>query len=638
MSVLDPRIGVVIPTHERAELLERSLESLATQTLPSTAYEVVVVDDGSADGTADVCRRAAGSLPLRYLRIESSGISAAKNLGLFACKAPLVLFFDDDDRADPRLLEAHVEAHRAHPQDNVAVLGYTTWAPELEVTPLMEYVTEIGQLLFAYRNIEHGQALDHTYFWGGRSSCKRSFLVQHGSFDQELPAMEDMELGYRLARHGLVVLHDRSAQSYMLRAVTFDEFARRCVKRGRALWMFHARHPDPAVERYGRISEALQKWPSLAPSLPAKIERIRELEERHADDGGLDDSALAELRQLYGWAFEALEVRGIAEAQAEAFRRTARDTPPISSTQAQAAAICPDPVFIIGSPRSGTSVLAHSLAQHSEFWVSGESYFLFHLFSNGLAERAFDRAMEVAGSGWLRIEGVSREEFLAHVGMGLNALITSHSRGRRWIDHTPHYTLIVETLGRLFPGARFLHILRDGREVVHSMLNFADSHPDQEVREFLRSRVPWATEIRSACEFWRDHVEAAMAFCDLYPDRAMVVRYDDLVATPEATFRAIHDFLGAADEHGPADFLRSTRINSSFKGRSRLSGAAIWELWGEDERRLFTEVAERTMDRCGFSIPDELGSLRNGGRLRVEPPSSELETSRASVEQNPPAL
>ena len=50
----------------------------------------------------------------------------------------------------------------------------------------MEYVTEIGQQLFSYKNLEDGQRLDYTYFWGGRSSCKRSLLTTYGSFDQDL--------------------------------------------------------------------------------------------------------------------------------------------------------------------------------------------------------------------------------------------------------------------------------------------------------------------------------------------------------------------------------------------------------------------------------------------------------------------
>src|SRR5437764_12206336 len=312
-----PQISVVIPTYQRAPLLERCLDSLRAQTLEHSQYEVIVVDDGSTDWTRSVCEHAGDGLLQRYFRIENSGLSAGKNLGLFASHAPLVLFFDDDDIADPRLLEAHVEAHAAHPQENVAVLGYTTWAPELEVSPVMEYVTEIGKLVCPYGQIDDGGMLDHTYFWGGRSSCKRAFLAQHGVFDQDLVGLADIELGYRLAKHGLKVLHSRSSRSYMLRPVTFDQFAQRCVSRGRALQRFARRHPEPAVERYCRVTEALEQWPSLAPSLEAEMDRVRQLEHRHAAQGGLDEGDTAELHELYRWTFDGLQMRGIAEAAAE---------------------------------------------------------------------------------------------------------------------------------------------------------------------------------------------------------------------------------------------------------------------------------------------------------------------------------
>ncbi len=76
----------------------------------------------------------------------------------------------------------------------------------------MEYVTEIGQHLFSYKNLEDGQRLDYTYFWGGRSSCKRSLLTTYGSFDQDMPGIEDMELGFRLAKQGLSVIHSSCRQ------------------------------------------------------------------------------------------------------------------------------------------------------------------------------------------------------------------------------------------------------------------------------------------------------------------------------------------------------------------------------------------------------------------------------------------
>jgi hypothetical protein len=280
--------------------------------------------------------------------------------------------------------------------------------------------------------------------------------------------------------------------------------------------------------------------------------------------------------------------------------------------------ICPSPVFVIGSPRSGTTVLARSLAQHSELWASGESYVLFHLFGPAnFAGRAFDRAMEVPGPRWLRREEVSRGEFLAYLGTGINALMTNRSGGRRWVDHTPVYTLIADRLAEIFQGASFVHILRDGREVVHSMLNFANSLRDPEGARFVDRRVGWATDMRGACDAWRAHVEAAMAFCDQHTNQATVVRYEDLVAAPQETFQGIHRFLEIPDEEGPSRVLASERINSSFSGRPRLSGSELWESWEQEQRRTFAEAAGPTMLRCGYSTADQLGipadTARRGG-------------------------
>ncbi len=279
--------------------------------------------------------------------------------------------------------------------------------------------------------------------------------------------------------------------------------------------------------------------------------------------------------------------------------------------------ICPNPLFIVGSPRSGTTVLARSLAEHSELWASGESHLYSHLFAAGLAERAFDGAMLPPGPTLFRLESVSREEFLAYVGLGINALITSRSEGRRWIDHTPHYALIAGRLAEIFPGASFIHMLRDGREVVQSMLNFARSRHSPAIARFAEQRIAWASDMRPACETWRDHVEAAMAFCDAHPSRALVVRYEDLVAAPESTFRTIHAFLGLAEERGPARFLASRRFNSSFGARPRPSAATVWQEWSLEDRGVFAEVAGTQMLRCGYSTPGELesrGQVASGDR------------------------
>jgi len=608
-----PQISVVIPTYNRAPLLERSLESLTEQTLPRDAFEVVVVDDGSSDWTERVCKRLGEELHLRYFRIENSGISAAKNLGLFASQAPLVLWFDDDDIADPALLQAHIDAHEAHPEENVAVLGYTAWASELEVTPLMEYVTEIGKILFSYPEIEDGQMLNWTYFWGGRSSCKRSFLTQYGSFDQYMPGQEDMELAFRLSKQGLKVVYSRSARSYMVRAVSFDEFAQRTRKIGQALWHFRQRHDEPAVERYTRIAQALERWPKLEPSLEEKVERVRSLERRHVEAGELEESELEELRELYGWTIEAFRTRGIAEAATEA-EATPEHLHASSLGSADAPVICPDPIFIIGSPRSGTSILAWSLAQHSELWTEAETDIFFYMLKDGLLERAFETSVGRPDGTWLHNHGVDLEQFLAYLGLGLNALLTKTSNGRRWVDQTPTNTIVVDRLAEMFPGARFLHILRDGRRVVHSMVNFHRAFGDPDAVERMKDagRLPlWTTDFADACRTWARFVRIARDFGQRHPDRAYTVTNERLITDPGGAMRDVLGFLAMPQEPAPARFLRSNRINSSFAGSGKSDEAPPaltepWREWLPEQHEVFFENAGGLMIDCGLATESEL--------------------------------
>ncbi len=223
---------------------------------------------------------------------------------------------------------------------------------------------------------------------------------------------------------------------------------------------------------------------------------------------------------------------------------------------------CGNPVFVIGAPRSGTSVLAWSLHQHPGFWTSDETEFLHRLFGGGRLKGTYSAATSRPRT-WLRAHGVDREEFYKYVGLGVNALFTSRSKGKRWVDQTPAYTLMVDELAEMFPGASFVHILRDGRSVVRSMIHFHKS-VGKSLHE-ANNLPPWANSFELAVETWCRYVTAARAFCERQPGRGLTVKNEELVANPDAEFERILEFLQAAAATGPANFFRTSRINSSFQ-------------------------------------------------------------------------
>ena len=315
ISVTPHVLSVILPTRNRALLLAQALESLTRQTLAADRFEVVIVDDGSTDDTPDVCRAFASRLPLRCLRLKAAGIAAAKNLAVTTARGSIVLFFDDDDLADAQLCASHVAAHQERPAFNLAVLGHTDWAPGLEVTPVMDYAINVGHFLFAYTPLEHQQMLDFSYFWGGRSSCKRVLLVRHGLFNQMFTfGCEDIELGYRLKRHGLQVVYDTRARQFMNRAVTFDELCRRCERQGMSQWHFSRLHPDRAIQEYCEVIDAAGRWPAMLERLPSSIARVHELESIIGDVSRGRRPASRELYDLYGDVFRAFKTKGIVQA------------------------------------------------------------------------------------------------------------------------------------------------------------------------------------------------------------------------------------------------------------------------------------------------------------------------------------
>lgn len=312
-----PLISVVIATYERPVLFSQCLQGFCEQTLPAADFELVVVDDGSGDArVADVLEEFGARLPLVSARIEHAGRSAAKNLGVLLARGELLLFFDDDDRPAPDLLSAHVEAHQANPREEIAILGHTGWAPELAVTPLMHYLTDVDQMLFAYGSFEEGERIDWRGFWEGRVSSKRPLHLRHGLHDQRLDYSIDVEMGWRLARQGLEVIYEPSARSFMARPIDFEGFCERYEAKGRAQAAIAALHDDSELRQYTQVEGAAERWKAARLRLESLQTRIAELEEQlGADDNEPDDPRLGELHSAYRDAFHAYNAKGIAEAR-----------------------------------------------------------------------------------------------------------------------------------------------------------------------------------------------------------------------------------------------------------------------------------------------------------------------------------
>ena len=318
-------ISVIIPTYNRSDYLEYSLSSLLHQSLPQDQFEVVVVDDGSEDETPQLCRRFQSRLPLKYFRQEHSGTSAAKNLGVFASESRVVLFFDDDDCAHKDLLLNHLKMHQRWPGEETAVLGHTTWFPGIPVTPVMHYITEVGCFLCSYVSLRDGQVLDFTYFWGGRTSCKRSLLIRNGIFNPDFRTIEDIELGYRLSKFNLKVVYSQACVSYMKRSLTFEQFCNRCERNGQSQYLFSSLHPAALIQQYCLADQARHQWQYIRENLDRWFSRVKELEALLMSGAfRAGKSAFREeLYSLYRRTFIGSKIKGFIDAERSSEKKTA---------------------------------------------------------------------------------------------------------------------------------------------------------------------------------------------------------------------------------------------------------------------------------------------------------------------------
>ena len=157
-------VSVVIPTYNRLDTLPEVLAAIEGQQAPF-AWELVVVDDGSTDGTGGWLAGRRFPIPARVVSQPNRGPAAARNAGVTAARGELVAFLGDDTVPSPGWLAAHRQAHgrRGDPPE-LAVLGHTRWHARMRLTPFLRYVNDYG-LQFGYAIIDDPEDVPFNFFY-----------------------------------------------------------------------------------------------------------------------------------------------------------------------------------------------------------------------------------------------------------------------------------------------------------------------------------------------------------------------------------------------------------------------------------------------------------------------------------------
>lgn len=205
-------ISIVLPTYNRLVQLQRVLAGLAEQSYPLTAFEVVIVSDGSTDGTNDFLQSYNGPLQMRPFVQPNGGAAAARNCGLQMAQGELIIFLDDDVAPAAQLVAEHVTTHQQQ-QDDVVVLGPMLTPADITLKPWVRW--EQTMLYKQYADIAAGRwAPTARQFYTGNASVARRHLLAIGGFDTTFRRAEDVELAYRLANRGMTFLFNERAIGY----------------------------------------------------------------------------------------------------------------------------------------------------------------------------------------------------------------------------------------------------------------------------------------------------------------------------------------------------------------------------------------------------------------------------------------
>lgn len=250
-------LSVVIPTIGRSASLREAVHHLHRQTAEATAFEIIVVADANEAKPEALADVASGSdVTTRVIQAADPGASAARNAGVAASNGTVILFLDDDVLPDPVLVEAHLDAHAAHPEPELGVLGHVRWADRLRVSAFMRWVDRGIQ--FDYAGIT-GNRAGWGQFYTANASVKREMLERVGGFDAvRFPfGYEDLDLALRMSHAGFELLFEPRASAQHLHPMTLDFWRVRVRRVAAAERQFCAVHPEIEPHFHRVFSKAM---------------------------------------------------------------------------------------------------------------------------------------------------------------------------------------------------------------------------------------------------------------------------------------------------------------------------------------------------------------------------------------------
>lgn len=251
-----PEISIIIPTYNGRPTLDRVLPSVVTQDFPPDRYEVIVLDDGSTDGTREFVGELQPPVALIYHWQPNRGRAAARNAGSRLARGRVLLYLDADIIATPTLLRRHAQYH-ARDRRPTGVQGRTLQHPETLQTTFMRATNLLPDL-----TIRRKHALSPLHVITRNFSVTADAFWEVGGFDEAFAGYgwEDIELALRLEQAGVRLHYEPAALAYHYHIQRLEELLPKLRQAGEGAVYFWQKHGRP-----GRLGWFLEIHPLLLP-------------------------------------------------------------------------------------------------------------------------------------------------------------------------------------------------------------------------------------------------------------------------------------------------------------------------------------------------------------------------------------
>jgi protein-tyrosine sulfotransferase len=532
-----PEISVVVPCYNHAHYLAECLTSIAAQTYPH--WKVIVVDDASPDGELmQSVIDQIGEERIRLVRHETNrGLGASRNTGIRESTTDLFVCVDADDKLDPLYLKQLVPVIW---NDDTLDCVF----PDIHLFGRSnDVITFHGpapgeNLLCSEDTIPGAGTMMRRRLWEHLGGYDESDVLRHGREDFEF-YIRAFSSGCKIARVAEpLYLYRISHTSMNITCRLHDHtVARYIYDKHRALF-------DSAGEGPRFLGFAFDKA-----TLASYQKGLRVRAFLLGSKAWLLCPSRARLRSVVKTTLPSSLVKNLNRGEVR--RRIPFWGYPLKGEERHT------PFFIIGAGRSGSTLLRRILTAHSELHIPPETFVLDACIKKF---RHYGKRMD-----WPDLVHLILSQFEFHPEFHtfhlslrpvVNQLLNAPHKSRnlafildsvyryhaqehghsmvRWGDKTPLNSLIPDTLQwirKIFPDAQFIHLIRDGCDVVYSCLRYG-----------------FFADITDAANRWLLMVRQSRRFVQKYPEQSFEVRYEDLVTQPEATIRSMCQFLNAEYE------------------------------------------------------------------------------------------